>query len=194
MNREPNLKEFSFILKWPDLTPDEKKEKYSRYSCHELNFFLSRKDPEFFKKIVVPYLFNKNEKTFMDHWLLSRYSDKYEKTKLLPYLELWNYNRLNVVEKILLGKIMEDKDMPDHIKDLYDLLPPDIERDNFLFNSALKNRSLDATDDYDVNSTLEALPSAEPEMDSATFGAADEMGGMAMLSESIVKPSKSKKE
>ena len=35
-----HLIEFSFILGWPDLKQEQKREKYSKYACHELNFFL----------------------------------------------------------------------------------------------------------------------------------------------------------
>ena len=36
------------MLQWPKLKDEDKLAKYSEYACHELSFFLSRKDPEFF--------------------------------------------------------------------------------------------------------------------------------------------------
>jgi len=48
LSGDPILVEFGFIANWPNLTPDQKRERYSKYACHELNFFLSRKDPAFF--------------------------------------------------------------------------------------------------------------------------------------------------
>ncbi|MDA0813763.1 MAG: hypothetical protein O3C21_15405, partial [Verrucomicrobia bacterium] len=61
------LNEFSFIVSWPDLEAARKRELYSKYACHELSFFLQRKDPGFFADVVLPYLRNKKDKTFIDH-------------------------------------------------------------------------------------------------------------------------------
>ncbi|MFP6765316.1 MAG: hypothetical protein VB858_16930, partial [Planctomycetaceae bacterium] len=66
LSKDPTLAEFRFILDWPQLKPEDKREKYSRYACHELNFFLFRKDPEFFEKVIRPYIASKKDKTFMD--------------------------------------------------------------------------------------------------------------------------------
>lgn len=35
--------QFDFLLRWPDLTDEEKDEKYSEFSSHELNFFIYQK-------------------------------------------------------------------------------------------------------------------------------------------------------
>ena len=70
LNRDTRLNEFSFILDWPELDTAAKRKLYSQYACHELNFFLCRKDPEFFESVIRPYLANKLHKTFMDHFLL----------------------------------------------------------------------------------------------------------------------------
>ena len=45
-----------FVLDWPKLKPEEKRALYSKYACHELHFFLSKKDPAFFDAVVKPYL------------------------------------------------------------------------------------------------------------------------------------------
>ena len=55
---------------WNTLSPDAKRSKYSEFACHELNLFLRRKDPEFFKAVVLPFIASKHEKTFVDRWLL----------------------------------------------------------------------------------------------------------------------------
>ena len=68
--KDPKLTEFAFILTWPKLKPEEKRALYSKYACHELNFFLLKKDPQFFGEVVKPYLTNKKDKTFLDHYLL----------------------------------------------------------------------------------------------------------------------------
>ena len=41
-------------------------EYYSKYSCHELNYFLFHKDFAFFTRVVVPFIHNKLQPTFFD--------------------------------------------------------------------------------------------------------------------------------
>ncbi|YCM46161.1 hypothetical protein V2O64_09035 [Verrucomicrobiaceae bacterium 227] len=93
---DATLREFSFVTNWPNLTDDQKKENYSKYACHELSFFLSRKDPDFFKNVVVPHLTNKKDRTFIDDYLLGQPLEK--------YFQPFEYTRLNVVERILLAQ------------------------------------------------------------------------------------------
>jgi len=96
LKNDPTLREFGFITKWSRMTGDEKRSKYSEYACHELSFFLSRKDPKFFTEVVRPHLANKKDGTFMDDYLLGRPLEKYQ--------EAYHYARLNVVERILLSQ------------------------------------------------------------------------------------------
>lgn len=96
LKNDATLREFSFIINWPSLTDEEKTENYSKYACHELSFFLFRKDPSFFKKVVGPHLANKKDRTFMDDFLLGEPLEK--------YFTAFEYARLNVVERILLSQ------------------------------------------------------------------------------------------
>ena len=132
-----NLREFAFILNWPKMKPEEKQKMYSKYACHELNFFIARKDKTFFETVVQPYLRNKKDKTFLDHYLTG--------ANLSSYLKPWNYAQLNIVERALLGRriVAEHPAAARHVKDLFDLLPPDVERFNHLFKTALKGSALD---------------------------------------------------
>ena len=45
LSNNKTLTEFSFVLEWPKLKAPEKREKYSKYACHELNFFLYPEGP-----------------------------------------------------------------------------------------------------------------------------------------------------
>ena len=134
------LAEFRFILNWPALKPEEKRANYSKYACHELSFFLSRKDPEFFKTVIAPYLKNKKDKTFMDRYLVG--------DDLTEYLKPWAIGRLNIVEQILLAQSIqaERATAARDVKDRYDLIPPDLERFNFLFKTALQGSALETTE------------------------------------------------
>jgi len=137
LSSDPTLVEFDWILNWPAMKPEEKREKYSKYACHELNFFLMKKDPAFFETVVQPYLRNKKDKTFLDHYLIG--------SDLSGYLKPWNYQQLNIVERVLLSERVQNErpQTARHVTDLYDLLPPDIERFNFLFKTALKGSALE---------------------------------------------------
>ncbi|MEE8451994.1 MAG: hypothetical protein V3R99_08775 [Thermoguttaceae bacterium] len=142
LSSDAKLVEFGFILDWHKLSDTEKRTKYSKYACHELSFFISQKDPEFFRQAVRPYLRNKKDKTFLDHWLLD--------DDLAGYLKPWSFARLNVVERILLAQRIEGErtHTSRHVKDTFDLIPPDIERFNHLFDTSLGSSALDTEDRF----------------------------------------------
>ena len=84
LSKDAKLAEFAFVLRWLTLKPEEKRKYYSDFACHELSFFISKKDPEFFNTVVKPYLANKKDKTFLDHWLLG--------SDLQRFLQPWEYS------------------------------------------------------------------------------------------------------
>jgi hypothetical protein len=129
--------EFEFVCRWPKLSDEEKRTYYGKYACHELSFFVFQKDRAFFDQVVKPYLANKKDKTFLDHWLLG--------DDLSAYLSPWAYGRLNIVEQILLARRLpaQAEATRRHVQDLYDLVPPDVEAFNRRFDTAVKSASLD---------------------------------------------------
>ncbi len=133
----PTFEEFAFITTWPDLDQAEKQRRYSKYACHELSFFLYRKDPEFFQTVIAPYLKNKKDKTFMDRWLLGE--------DLTDYLEPWRFGRLNVAEQILLGKRLpaQQASVSRDVRERADLIPPDLEDFNRRFDTAVQTGALE---------------------------------------------------
>ncbi len=137
LSGDPTLETFSFILRWPEMDEAEKTEKYSEFACHELHFFLFHKDRPFFDRVIRPYLRNKKEKTFMDHWLLG--------ADLSGYLEPWAFSQLNIVEKILLarGGPGDPDRIGRYVKALFDTLTPDIDRFNRAFDTALRGSALE---------------------------------------------------
>jgi hypothetical protein len=44
---------------------------FSKHTCHELNFFLFKRDEEFYNKVVKFLIQNKLEKTFVDQYMLA---------------------------------------------------------------------------------------------------------------------------
>ena len=101
LNSTSHLNKFRFILVWDQKKEAEKNELYSKYACHELNFWLSRKDKDYFEKVVVPHLKNKRSKTFMDHYLLNE--------DVSAYAKPWEFARLNTAERILLAEYLKDR-------------------------------------------------------------------------------------
>ncbi|HMO37683.1 MAG TPA: hypothetical protein PKA06_16705, partial [Gemmatales bacterium] len=81
LSKDDKLAEFSFLTNWPAWKPEEKRAFYSKHACHELSFFLYKRDTEFFQSVIKPYLANKKDKTFLDHWLLDQ--------DLSSYLNPW---------------------------------------------------------------------------------------------------------
>ncbi|EKD81902.1 MAG: hypothetical protein ACD_39C01580G0001, partial [uncultured bacterium] len=140
LNPDAKLTEFSFITTWPTLEEARKLELYSKYSCHELNFFIYQKDRKFFDAVVKPYIANKRDKTFLDKWLLG--------LDLNDYLAPWAFARLNAFERILLGQRLPDQgaSIERHSIDRFNLLPEDRERFNYLFKTALKGSALETGD------------------------------------------------
>ena len=118
--------------------PEEKRAKYSEFECHEVNFFLMKKDPDFFTKVVLPYLQNKKDKSFMDDFLLGN--------DLHGYLAPWAHERLNMAERCLLSQRIpgEAAATARNLREMWELLPSDLGQQNFLFETALRGRSLSA--------------------------------------------------
>ena len=156
LNGDPKLVEFNFIKTWPTLKLEEKRALYRKYASHELHFFLYKKDPDFFKTAIRPYLANKKEKQFLDHWFLE--------DDLSDYLKPWNFEQLNTWERILLSERIHGEHgvTARFVKDQFELLPPDPDRFAHLFQTALKGSSLDTEDRLGLRrSTEKAQEDAE---------------------------------
>lgn len=158
------LAKFAFITTWPELSDEQKRAKYSEFAGHELSFFLMRKDPAFFHGVIKPYLRNKRELTFLDRFLLG--------DDLTAYRAPWSYGRLNAVERILLSA-RDPGTRPGIVRDLSDrcdLIPPDLERDQLLFQTVLGGSALDSDDAMGFGAAKDAakadmMAAAEPLMD-----------------------------
>ncbi|QTA80960.1 Uncharacterized protein dnl_32770 [Desulfonema limicola] len=157
LGEDPVLQEFKFILNWPEMTDIEKQEKFSKYTCHELNFFIYHKDPRFFNSVILPFIENKKNKTFLDKWLTGQDIDQYN--------DPWEFSQLNIVEKILLLQAgSKDKNRAGkYVKDIFNMIPPDIDQFNLLFDTALKGRSLEQ-DDFEIKMD-EIMFQAAPEQE-----------------------------
>lgn len=148
LNPDPNLADFAFVLNWPKLKPEEKRTLYSKYASHELSFFIARKDPEFFEAVIKPYLVNKKDKTFIDHYL--------SEDDLSGFLQPWKFGQLNIVERILLARRIdgEGPKTARHVSDLLALQPPDVDRFIHLFDTASQRSALETGDAMGLKDAL----------------------------------------
>lgn len=137
LNNDPRLPEFRFVTEWQKLDPAKKRELHSKYASHEMHFFIQQKDPDFFDTVVKPYLANKLDKTFFDKWLIG--------ADLSEYLEPWRFERLNTLEKILLGRRIEGQRpvVGRYVQEQFELLPPQDNRYELLFRTALLGRAFE---------------------------------------------------
>ena len=126
---------FAWLVHWHAFDRERKLEKYAEFASHELHFFLYRKDPDFFDAIVRPYLENKHHKTFLDRYFLGE--------DLGSEADLWAFDRLNAVERVLLGERLDRREaVAGRFRDRLAVAPPDPERENRLFDTALDRTAL----------------------------------------------------
>lgn len=142
------LGKFRFITRWASMSDDEKQQRYSEFACHELNFFIAQRDPEFFDRVVQPHLTHKLHKTFMDDYLLGN--------DLRDYLSPWNYQQLNTVESILLAQRIEGEMQYTlaRLRNRLSLQPEDDKLLDQLFGTAVRNEQLkreSITADFSMN-------------------------------------------
>eukprot|EP00051_Salpingoeca_urceolata_P005811 m.77604 g.77604 ORF g.77604 m.77604 type:complete len:2193 (-) comp14553_c0_seq2:73-6651(-) len=133
-----DLRRFEFVAKWHTLTAEQKTKKYSEYSCSELNFFLFKRDGDFFSSVVKPLLTNKLQKSFVDKWLLG--------LDLAEYTLPSQIAQLNTFEQVLLAQWCDQQGsemfslagLVSKLKDHVLFNPADVERLNYFFDTALK--------------------------------------------------------
>ncbi|MBP8300920.1 MAG: hypothetical protein KA020_11170, partial [Planctomycetes bacterium] len=138
VSRDASLAQFAFLLEWPKLEMAKKQELYSQHACHELHFFLYHKDRAFFDAVCKPFLANKHDKTFLDHWLLG--------DDLKGYAETWAFAQLNLVEQLLLAQRLggtEREAVARLVREALELRPVAREHLDNLFDLALKTASMD---------------------------------------------------
>ncbi|GJM23143.1 MAG: hypothetical protein DHS20C15_30580 [Planctomycetota bacterium] len=146
LNNDARLDDFAFLLKWPEMSREERLAAYSEHACHELHLFLHEKDPEFFAQVVRPFLANKLQKTFLDHWLLD--------ADLHAYLAPQAFARLNTAERVLLGQRVDAEQrggIARHVADQVALAPLSPAQERALFEALLRGSALES------NATQDAL-------------------------------------
>ncbi|KAK3845352.1 MAG: hypothetical protein J3R72DRAFT_41348 [Linnemannia gamsii] len=95
-NAQTTLRKFGFVVDWDRLSLADKNEKFSKWTCHELNLFLYKKDRKYFDDVVAPFIKNKLIKSFIDDYLIGASLEKYTTLK--------EFNLLTCMEKCLLAQ------------------------------------------------------------------------------------------
>jgi len=189
LSGDPHLAEFAWVLQWPQLSVEERRAKYSEFACHELNVFLWKKDPEFFRTVIQPYLRNKKEKTFLDDFLLDLPvpGAAPQPSTLRGYLQPWRFARLNMAERAFLAQRLGAPEVAAtarHLRELFELIAPNVARDDVWFETALRGRALQGTNEFGVAKAeldLALAPSlliAAPEAAAGSVAANRPMRGM----------------
>jgi len=172
LSKNEHLQKFSFITHWPGVAPDKKRELYTKFACHELNLFLFFKDKPFFESVVKPFVSNKKDKRFVDHWLLGSDLTRYESGLA--------YASLNAAERALLAQRSAERRAAAarDIREQVELLPFDQERINRLFDTALQGRALeDSESTLMVASELPAVAATGGEQADKVMATMDLAGG-----------------
>lgn len=142
-HKNNNLWDFRFLIKWLNKSKEEKLKLFSKFMSHEFNLFLYKKDPEFFKTVVMPFLANKMEKGFIDKFLLDLPLNEY----LDEPSELEN---LNILEETLLVQSLVSKGQIEIAKTIASLINSRVpeesnenaEEENKIFDTVLTQNAL----------------------------------------------------
>ena len=136
LNPNTKLNEFQFLLRWSEIPEPEKRELYTKFACHELNFYLHKKDRAFFDQVVSPHVSYKSEQGFIDQFLTRSSLENYVDQQ-------WMFGKLNVFERILLSQRSRGQaaNIIRNVEDLYFLNP--VQRDQF---DSLYDRSIQANE------------------------------------------------
>lgn len=154
---------FAFVPTWNVLDDRKKRALYSEHACHELELFLSRKDPEFFERVVRPHLEHKRYKRFVDHALLG--------DDLTPWLAVDRFVRLNAIEMALLARAVPSARaaVASWLSDRVELAPVDLESDRRSIDALLGSNALVDTP-YQAAAASEAVYDVYEE---ASYGGED---------------------
>ena len=129
----PTWEEFSFVINWPDLDQPQKLRQYLQIRLPRTELLPLPQGPR-----VLPRpssrLTSRTRRT-RPSWITGCLA-----TTCRDYLEPWRFNRLNIVEKILLAKRLADQreSITRDVRDLDDLIPPNIEDFNHRFDTAIQ--------------------------------------------------------
>ena len=95
------------------MNKEEKEKHLSEYWSHEFNFFLKKRDKDFFENTVRRILSSKMEKTIVDYWLLDMYDKVLESEEFILVSQNLNAFEMSLYIDSLMkqGKKTDDQNM-----------------------------------------------------------------------------------
>ncbi|MGB7329419.1 MAG: hypothetical protein WBD31_31355 [Rubripirellula sp.] len=170
---DSRLDEFDVLGRWDDLDRAAKLDAYSRLASHELHVFLWAHDRPFFDEVIAPYLANKKEKQFVDHWLLGN--------DLSAFTDMWQYNHLNAAERAMLAMRVTDirEVVQRELRERVAIQDVNVAAVRFGIETALKQKLMESRYDMEVSDNMLSMGMAmgEPFGGSAGGGMGGGMGG-----------------
>ncbi|MCC9603935.1 hypothetical protein LOC67_25565 [Stieleria sp. JC731] len=136
--------DFETLARWHQMSKEEKLSEYTKLASHELHLFLYMHDGEFFNSVIHPYLSNKKEKQFIDHWLLGN--------DVSSFGEFWRYQQLSAAERAMLAMRVPAL-RSSIIRDLTETVAAmdiDHDRRRVLVETALRSRGLSSETRFDI--------------------------------------------
>jgi len=133
-----HLAKFFPLTVWNELSHKERLQFYGDMRCHEVNFWLYRKDPDFFSKVVQPLLAGKVQKDMMDSFLLG------DRDALMGFTKS-RWHTLNVLERILVDASCPRPGNDERYQDLLleaDAKPRSISRLDKLFRDTVESKNM----------------------------------------------------
>ncbi|TWU57970.1 hypothetical protein [Rubripirellula reticaptiva] len=145
---DSRLEDFDVLGHWSDLDEAAKLDAYSRLASHELHVFLWVHDRTFFDDVIAPYLTNKKEKQFVDHWLLGN--------DLSGFTNMWQYNRLNAAERAMLAMRVPDirEVVQRELRERVAIQDVDVAAVRFGIETALQQKLMESRSDMEVSDSM----------------------------------------
>ena len=131
---QANFAELAPLLSWNKLDDKAKLDFYRKHACHEVHFFLFRRDPAFFAKNIRPFLGHLLQPSFVDQAL--RGDD------LKFWLSPARFTTLNGFEKALLAQRLQDAGLARQLQEVAQASPLDPQEFDFLFSNFIQGASL----------------------------------------------------
>lgn len=134
------LARFAFLSRWETLAVPEQEQLYAGHACHEVNYYLYRKDRAFFDRVIAPLIRNRHSAGFMDEWLLDR--------NLQAWTDPWRFRQLNGFEQILLAQKLPEAraGILRNIEEQWQGLPDDLMLRDRLFEAVMAGSALEEDD------------------------------------------------
>ena len=96
---------------WANLTKQQKDNHLSEYGCHELHFFIKKRDLDYFEAVVRPVIQSKLEKSLVDLYLIDDFASvvAYQDRKINVFEHLNAFEKCLFIDSLVsLGSVKKD--------------------------------------------------------------------------------------